>query len=140
MTASLRTYSADQISVILSDRPVTGLNEVTIERDNDLFSEDVGMAGEVARVKSNDRRGTITLKLMQTSPENDYLSNLFAKDEFTGSSPFGILIRDQNGTSLYESLKSWIIKPASSTFGKELNEREWMIRCADLKVFVGGNN
>lgn len=143
MATPLRTYSPDKVSVVVGDRPITGFSEgesISVERDNDTFSDVSGMTGEVARTKSNDKRGTVTLTLMQTSPDNEYLSGLAAEDEATGTKTFNILVRDQDGQSLHEAETAWIVKPATATYGKEQTDREWTIRCANLGTVIGGNN
>lgn len=142
MSAPLRTYSPDQISVVIGDRPITGFAEgetINVERLNDTFTDVSGMSGEVARTRSNDKRGEVTLTLMQTSPDNEYLSGLAAEDEATGTSTFNILIRDQGGESLHEAESAWILKPATAAYGKEQTDREWVIRCANLGTTLGGN-
>lgn len=143
MSQPLRTYSPDLVSVIIGERPITGFADgesITAERNNDAFTRVIGMTGEGARVRSNDRSGKITLKLMQTSPDNEYLSTLFNEDEATAARVFNVMIRDQNGTSLHEAQTAWIVKPANASFGKELADREWMIECDNLKMFSGGSN
>lgn len=141
--AALRTYAPDLISVIIGDRPITGFADgegVKVSRKNDSFTHVKGMTGESARTKSNDKSGEITLTLMQTSPDNEYLSQLALEDEITGQRPFNILIRDQNGNSLYEAETAWINKPADAMFGKELTNREWVIACTDIRMFSAGSN
>lgn len=142
MAQPLRTYSPDKVSVVVGDRPITGFAEgdaISAVRDNDTFTDVSGMSGEVARTKSNDKRGTITLTLLQSSPDNEYLSNLAAADEETGTGVFNILIRDQDGTSLHEAETAWINKPADASYGKEQTDREWTIKCASLSTLIGGN-
>lgn len=140
-TAPLRTYSPDQISVIIGDRPLTGFmdgDSITVARLEDSFTEVSGLKGEVARAKSSDKRTDITLTLMQTSPDNDYLSGILQEDEISGRATFNIMIRDQNGTSLHEAEKAWIVKAPDTSYAKELTGREWTLRAANMSMFVGG--
>lgn len=143
MEKPLRTYSPDLISVIIDNRPITGFADgegIKVERNNDSFTRVIGMTGEGARVRSNDKSGKITLRLMQTSPDNEYLSNLAAEDELTAARAFNLLIRDQNGNSLHEAQTAWIVKPADAAYGKDLTDREWMIETDNLKTFLAGSN
>lgn len=139
---SLKTYNAHEVSVIVGIRPITGLSEgdaVSVERESDSWSDSVGISGEVTRSGSADKRGTITLRLQQTSEDNDYLSALVTADELTKSGVVPVLIRDVNGNSLYMAEEAWIKKPANASFAKDAGEREWVIRCARLEMFSGGN-
>ena len=137
--APLRTYSGDDVSVVLGDKALSGLVSVTPSREADSFSDSVGMTGEVARTKTSDKRGNIVIVLQQTSPDNDFLSSLIAIDEATGNGTFSVLVRDQNGTSLFDAESAWIMKPADAAFAAESGEREWTVRCSSLSMNVGGN-
>jgi len=140
---SLTTYSPNQISVIIDDLPVTGFADgegIKVERNADSFTYVKGMSGEGARVKTVDNSGKVTLTLMQTSPANQYLSNIYLEDEFTGAKVFNLLIRDQNGTSLHEASTAWIVKPADAMYSKDLTNREWVIMCDSLSHNIGGSN
>jgi len=139
MAGELRTYSGDEVSVVLGDRALSGLLSVTLSREADSFTDSVGMDGEVARTKTSDRRGNAVIVLQQTSPDNDFISSLLAIDESNGTGTFNLLVRDQNGTSLFDSETAWVMKPADSAFGAESAEREWTIRCSNLGMIVGGN-
>lgn len=138
----LKTYNAHEVSVIVGGRSITGFVEgdaITVERENDSWTDSVGINAEVTRSGSNDKRGTVTLRLQQASEDNEYLSSLAIADELTKTGVVPVLIRDANGLSIHASEESWITKPASATYAKESGEREWMIRCARLDTFVGGN-
>ena len=139
---SLKTYLAHEVSVIVGVRPITGLasgDAVTVEREADSWTDSVGINGEVTRSGSADKRGTVTIKLQQTAEDNDYLSGLAVADELSSKGVVPLLIRDTNGRSLYVAEQSWIKKPANAPFAKEAGEREWVIRCARLEMFSGGN-
>jgi hypothetical protein len=140
--APLKTYNGSEVSVIIGTRPIKSLAEsdaVKVERDTATFTDTVGIDGSVTRSKSSDRRGKITVKVQQTSTDNDYLSACALIDEKSAAGVMPIMIRDQNGTTLVFAEQAWIEKPADISFGKEAGEREWVFRCAKLDVFVGGN-
>jgi hypothetical protein len=145
MGNDLKIYDADQVTVILASIPIdSGYADgefLSIEQDTDDFTDVVGTDGEVTRSKTNDRRATITLTLMQSSGGNAVLSALNNLDVNTpgGAGVGTLLVRDKQGTSLYAASKCWIAKPPTATFGREAGSREWKIRCADLKRLDGGN-
>lgn len=139
----LRVYDPDQISINVAGIPVSGYADgefITVENESPGFEDVVGTDGEVTRSKTNDRRATVTLKLMQSSPTNDLLSALHNLDLNTpggvGVGPF--LLRDKNGTTLLLAEKSWIQKMPDGSWDRTAKERSWVIRCASLTSHHGG--
>lgn len=138
----LKTYNGHEVSVIVGSRLIKGLAEgdsVAVDRESDSFSDSAGLDGEVTRSGSKDKRGTVTIRLQQTSADNDFLSALSQADEKAGTGVVPLLIRDTNGTTIYASNEAWIRKPAAGSVSREAGEREWPIRCANLEMFHGGN-
>lgn len=145
MSNDTKVYDADQVTVLVAGVPITsGYADgefCTVEQETEDFMDVVGTDGEVTRSKTNDRRATITIKLMQSSDGNALLSALNNLDKFgTGGAGIGpLLIKDRQGTSVYSSAKCWISKPPSVTFDRDAKERTWTIRCSNLIRFDGGN-
>ena len=140
---SVKTYSPKDVSVIVAGTVITGYAEDTflsIERASDAFEKVVGADGEVARSASADRSGMITITLLQTSSSNDILSALQTADEISLAGKFPVMVKDTFGTSLYLAGTAWIQKVSDAEYGNTIGEREWVIDCADLTAFVGGNN
>ncbi len=138
----MKTYDPDLISVVVGGYTLSGFADgtfVTVERDEDTWILSIGADGEGARAKSNNRSGTITITLMQSSDSNKILSDLATADELSNSGVFALLIKDSSGASLYSAETAWIQKPAASEFARELGTREWTIRTDNLIVYVGGN-
>lgn len=136
-----KTYDPLQVSVILGSHIVTGFADgtfVSIERNNQTFELVSGASGETARAKSNDRSGTVTITLMQTSESNSVLSGFAAADELSNSGKFPIIVKDNNGDSLYEATEAWVQQPASVEFSKEISEREWVLETGELIMVTGG--
>ena len=142
---AFKTYDADQVSVtvagILIDSGFADGEFLRIEQETDDYSDVVGTDGEVTRSRSNDRRATVTLLLMQSSDANDKLSALSALDN---SSPNGagvgaFLVRDRSGRSMYSAEHCWISKPPNVGFDREAGSREWTLRLADLRRTDAGN-
>lgn len=114
---------------------------LTIDYDNDAFTDMVGADGEVTRSKTNDKRATITLKLMSSSAGNAALSSLHNLDRNTpnGAGVGALSIVDLGGLSLFAATECWIAKAPAASYGKGPTVREWKIRCASLEAFHGGN-
>lgn len=115
---------------------------VRVVRDADAFFKHVGTSGEVARVQNLNQAGQITIRLMQSSASNDDLSVLASLDVATsglaGAVP--VLMKDPSGRSLNVAAFGWVKKIPDATFGKDVGSREWVIDCATLATFAGGNN
>lgn len=144
MPNALKVYDADQVNISVAGFPIdSGFADgefLRIEQESDDFSDVAGTDGEVARSKSNDRRATITILLMQTSSANQALSALSNLDRLTpngaGIAPF--LVQDGNGATIYEAASCWVMKPPDVTFDREATTREWTLRVADLIRFDSG--
>lgn len=137
-----KKYNAAEVSVIFGSRAIHGFaadSMVTVERDNDAFTAQEGVDGEVTRSASNSKLGTVTITLMQSSDDNDYFSGIAVSDELTGKGAQALMIRDKNGRTLHTSPAAWIKKQPSNAFNKEAEGREWMIAAAELSMFTGGS-
>lgn len=139
---AIRTYDPKQVIVTIGGVPMSGYADGTfllIDRDENAFTKVTGADGVTTRVKSNNRSGTMTLTLKQSSASNDVLSGFAALDELANSGVVPILIKDLSGNSIYFSATGWIQKYPASEFGKEINNREWVLDLVDVDVFVGSN-
>lgn len=138
----VRTYDPKQFNLLVNAIPIGGFADgtfISFERSNDTFTKVSGTDGVVSRAKSCDTSGEITITLAQTSPSNDVLSGIAAVDELTGDGVVPVLIEDKSGRTVALSAYAWVKKPAPADFGKEISNREWVLDCADLDVFIGGN-
>lgn len=139
---STPTYNPAKVVIVVAGIPISGFADgtfVTCGRDNPSYSKGTGAGGEGWRAKTNDKSGTCTITLLQTSSVNAALSGLIAIDEAVdeGIGPFAL--KDLGGTTLYAAEDCWIEKPADSEFAREVTNREWIIHMTQLEVFVGGN-
>ncbi len=113
---------------------------ITVSRNNQMWTAQVGASGEGARSKSNDRSGTVELSLMMTSKSNDFLSARAALDELNGSGKGVLGILDENGTTIVGATEAWVQQIPSMEYGKELSERTWVLETTDLEIFIGGTD
>lgn len=140
----LKTYDFSQVSVILGGITLSGFHEgtpVKVAYDEDAFSLLIGADGDGARSKTNNRSGTITFSLLQTSAANAQLSALHALD-IAGKNGDGVvplLIKDNSGFSLHTAQTAWIKKFADATYGRDTEVREWTIQTDNLDSLIGGN-
>jgi len=139
---AVRTYDPGQFVVTVGGGQISGFADgtfVTIMRSNDAFTKVTGPDGVTSRAKSGDRSGEMTLTLTQTSPSNDFLSGIALADELTNTGVVPIMVKDISGRSVYFSGNGWIRKTPESSFGKEIENREWVFDLADMDIFLGGN-
>jgi len=138
----LKTYDPKLVILTVGGAVINGFADgtfVSAERSNDMFTKVVGADGITSRAKSNDKSGTITITLAQTSSGNDILSGYAARDELANAGVVTVSCKDLSGRSTFFSATGWIRKVPNSEFGKEVGDREWAIDCADLELFVGGH-
>lgn len=139
-------YSSDEVSVILGSIPITGGRGtdtfLSVAYNEDAYTLVVGSDGETARSKSNNRSAQITLTLMYTSPVNKKLSALFNLDLNTpgGAGVVPFFCRDNNGDTLLAGKNCWIMKLPDFELGRETGELEWVLECATLTSFLGGDS
>ena len=140
-----KVYDANEVLVSIAGIPVeSGYDDgefLRIEQEADDFLDKAGTDGEVTRSKSNDRRATISIILMQSSLGNSLLSGLNNIDRSAGNGAGvgPLLVQDNQGTSLYTAAECWISKPPDVSFDREPTAREWTLRCANLIRFDGSN-
>ena len=111
-----------------------------IDRNEPTWNLVVGADGLVTRGKTNNFSGTLTLTLKQSSPSNDVLSGIMAIDEATNSGVVPVLVKDLSGNSIYFSARAWVTQYANSIFGKDINDRQWILSLDEADMFVGSNS
>jgi len=134
------TLDPKDVTVIVSGNIITGFAQdmITIERETNQVEDEVGADGDVARRVTNDRRGTITITLLQTSRANLFLSTLAVADELTGNVIFPVVIKDQRGNDLHVAASAWIRKMPRTAYRAGVESRAWEIRTNHMNMFVGG--
>ena len=107
MANATKVYDADQVKLTIGGFAIeSGFADgefLRVEQESEDFTDIAGTDGEVTRSKTNDRRATITVLLMQTSSGNQQLSALSNIDR-EGPNGVGItplLIKDNNGDTLF---------------------------------------
>ncbi len=146
MAFETRVYNPDEVTIsvgpVLISSGFADGEFMRVESEADTIGDVVGTDGETAISRSNDRRATVTISLLQTALANQglsVLSNLAAvSPNMVGAVvPFGAA--DTNGTTIYASENSWVMKPPDASFDRTAQSREWPIRCAALVRNDGTN-
>lgn len=139
--STFRNYDPERIVVTFRGVLVAGFASgsfVTIERTEDAFALTVGAQGDVTRVRSRNRSGSVTLALQAAAPANDSLSAIAAQDEAFGTGYGPLMIKDLNGTTLAQAAVAWVRKLPAVEFAAEASDRSWVLDCAELELAVGG--
>lgn len=139
---SVKTYNPADVLIVFAGIPVEGIADgtfITVARDNPAWNKSIGSDGEGVRAKSNDRGGTITLTLMQSSVTNDALSALANVDEASGNGVGPFLMVDRSGRTICGAETAWIQKQADAEFAREASTREWIFETDVLDMSIGGN-
>ncbi len=139
---AITTYDPKQVVVSFLGNLLTGYaagSFVTVQRTEDSFKLHIGADGEGVRTRSNNRSGTIVVKLVQTSPSNDILAAASAADELSGTGLGPAFVKDLGGRTLAVAQNAWVKKPATIDFGAEVGDREWTLESDELVVFPAGN-
>jgi len=139
--AQTKTYDPKQMKVSFGGVILGGFADGTfleVERDEDTFSRKVGAAGEACWVRNNNRGGKVTFTVMQDSATNSVLSSFLKADELLGTGVQTFYAAEANGSTAVHATEARITKPPAVKRGKEHDNVEWVIDCADIDVFVGG--
>lgn len=139
---AVKTYDPKSVNITFAGIPVEGFADgtfITVARDNPGWNKQIGSDGEGVRAKSNDRGGTMTVTLMQSSATNDAFSALALIDENSGNGVGPFLMRDASGRTICAAETAWIEKFADASFAREAETREWTIATDVLIMTVGGN-
>ena len=139
---AVKSYNPVDVQVIINGIIVEGYAKdtfVVVARNNDSWALKVGASGEGVRGKSNDKSGTFTVTLLQSSKSNDALSAMAILDEASGDGVGSCLVKDNSGTTLHQCETGWLKKPADSEHGGEPGDREWVVETEKLLMFDGGN-
>lgn len=129
-------YSAADVIVIVGDVIVTGFGAsdfINANYEEDRFMDMAGADGEVGIAKNANRLGNIEITLSSTSRANAELSDLFNLGSLGDNLVIvPIRITDLSSNAIISASRCWIQSPPDFTFGKEITERTWNFRAADL--------
>lgn len=143
---TVKVYNPDEMTIavgpVLIDRGFADGEFLRVEDESDDTEDVAGTDGEVAVSRTNDRRATVTIILLQTAEANlglSTLSNLARSAPGMAGAIVPLLISDRNGATLYTAENCWVQRPPDASFDRTAQSREWTVRCANLIRVDGGN-
>lgn len=141
--ATLGTYSPEDVVVLFGGvHRLTGFVDgtfVNISKDEASFLTRVTSDGRVTRVHSSNPIYSVGITLHSGSESNQVLSYALKVDEATKMGKFPLIIKDKMGGSLFFSATSWIETYPNTNFSVNIEDREWIIKCSQATLNVGGN-
>ena len=138
----VHTFDPATVIVSIGGTPMSGLADgtfVIVSRDEDIFSKVSGADGEVSRAKSNNRSGSLTLTLIQTSMSNDVLSAIAVLDEISNTGIVPVFVKEIGTSTILMAGEGWVKKMPDVSYSKEIENREWVLDLAIVNMFEGGN-
>ena len=138
---SAKTYDSKKLIVAWGGIVVRGTAPgvfINIDHNEDTWTLAVGSDGEGARSRSNNNSGRVTITMLQTSLTNQQFSQQHFIDRQTGAAIYPLLVKNVLGLDLYQAATAWLVKPATATFGNEIENREWILESDNLEMFSGG--
>jgi|JFJP01.1.fsa_nt_gi hypothetical protein len=138
---AIKVYDPTQVGVIVGTSPINGFAEdsmITIEMEDPQYVVATDISGSPTRFKTNKALAKVTIRLTQTSPSNDLLSSYVELDRISNAGVFPLMIKDNNGTSLFTSTAAFVEQVPSVEFANENKNREWVIKATNVAKFIGG--
>ncbi|MCL2188428.1 MAG: DUF3277 family protein [Defluviitaleaceae bacterium] len=133
--APIRTYDPGAVNLVVGGQVITGVADgtwITVERAEDSFTEYIGSKGEVAMAESNNRSGTVTVTLENTSPSVAYLYRLAKRRGRNAIIDVSVVDANEEGGMRWAASEGRVRRPPNYEAGKEITEREFQIFVADL--------
>lgn len=135
---STPTFDPSKLVLNIAAQLLTGFKSIKISRDEKTWQYKTSTDGKRIRIKNLNRQGTFEVVVQQDSHANDILSALVGVDDLTNAGEVPCALLDGNGTTVAAATNACVEAPAEVTYDKEDQDRTWTIKCADLRVFVGG--
>jgi len=142
MAGSVYTYNPAEVAVIVGGVALSGFAEdsiVSVSRDVQAYEKVTGADGRTSRARNPNKAGTITISLQHSSPSNDVLQAVALLDEASDAGVVPVIVRDGSGTSVHFTASAWVQKVPDSVRGTGISTVEWVLDCAEIDMFVGGN-
>jgi hypothetical protein len=110
---------------------------VEIDFEVDAWADEVAADGQVVRILSADRRGTIKFSTNFASPSNPSLSAVAVADRLTRLATGPVSVTDPTGTSIAGCGVAWLKRIPKKPYATESSNIEWELRCPYLASEIG---
>jgi len=136
MAQPLGIYSASLLEAIIAGTKIVGLTDaedaITIEQDEDIATTTVGASGQFV-YNLNFQPFTLTIKLMENSPSNNYLAGLIiTQTTLPTAQALPFLLNSQSSAPGFITGTCLVKKYSDIRYGKNNGERVWTLTSGDL--------
>ena len=112
--------------------------KIVVSKNSDIVIPHVGVNGEVALATNQDRTGTLTFSLKNTSPFNDVMSGLVQATQLNGLF-FPVSLLEPSTAGMLITSLGWVQSQPDYTLGQEIGQLDWVIGLVDCTgLSVGG--
>ena len=111
---------------------------VTVRRDVPVWSKIHGTNGELKRIRSRPKSGTVEVVLKGTSPTNRALGILAKIDEENGNLFAPLAITDALNGGFFLSTEAYLEGYPEMSYGQQEGDITWRFICDDLDMTYPG--
>lgn len=136
----MAVFSPKDLTVVLNGVEISdwadGGDTIVAENGAENGQLIIGNDGRGIFVANVNESGTLTLKLKQHSPDNEYLSKLHAqqKNSIRSFVPFELTIKDINNEDIVTGSKGYFTQAKNFTRGDAHNPTVWVIAFERLNI------
>lgn len=132
-----KTYDHTKVNISFNGIALTDFNgDPTISKEGPDFETVEGSNGAVERSRMVRNLYTVTLPMMQTSPQINAIETARVADEKTGVGPFPFAIVDLNGAYVLMGV-AWIQSMGDSVKGRQAQPRNIVLQVKAEAAFEG---
>lgn len=139
---SFAEYDASQVTVVFNGAILSGYADgtfVTVNFDEQQWNKTTGADGLTQRSKTGNYAGNVSVTLLNGSASNDVLSAAWNADRVGNNGKGPLIVRDLSGRTIWSAKNAWVQQMPSQGFGKDAENREWVLDCDELFGTAGGN-
>lgn len=131
------TYDHTKVNISFNGIALTDFNgDPTISKEGPDFETVEGSNGAVERSRMVRNLYTVTLPMMQTSPQINAIETARVADEKTGVGPFPFAIVDLNGAYVLMGV-AWIQSMGDAVKGRQAQPRNIVLQVKAEAAFEG---
>ena len=132
-----KTYDHTKVNISFNGIALTDFNgDPTISKEGPDFETVEGSNGAVERSRMVRNLYTVTLPMMQTSPQINAIETARVADEKTGVGPFPFAIVDLNGAYVLMGV-AWIQSMGDAVKGRQAQPRNIVLQVKAEAAFEG---
>lgn len=127
----MRTYSRQDIDVVVDGRALTGIPddaEVTVAQEGEAWEHSQDVNENVTRSKRPNAIGTITIPITYGHPDDEFLQDRYDADARTRKDPVDVVIRDLFGGVKDAGISMSIIKVPDLSLAGTVGAVSWEFR------------